>query len=117
MPDYKSLGEVRIIQLISGDYPIVSKSINIPPNQNLVKGAVLGRINGTADYVLSDSSATDGSEKPIGVLAEAVETGEVGAKSVAYLSGQFNPKALSFGPGHTAESSIDGLRKLNIYLV
>ncbi len=116
MPEYKTLGQYEPSNLLAGDFPIVTSTITITAGQSLTRGAVLGRIDDSDEYVLSEATATDGSENPIAILTEDVDSASGEIESVCYLSGQFNSKDLVFGAGHTAESTRHNLRLLNIYL-
>lgn len=116
MPEYKTIAQYTPSNLVAGDFPLVTDSITIALGQNLKEGAVLGQIKANGYYVLSVSTATDGSEVPAAILAEGVDTTMGEIRSVCYLSGQFNAKALSFGAGHTPETTRKNLRLLNIYL-
>ncbi len=116
MPEYKSLGTSISDNLIAGDYPIVTEGIIIATGQNLTRGAVLGREEVSGKYLLSESSATDGSENPVAILAASIDSTNGETESVCYLSGQFNYQALVFGAGLTSESEKHNLRLLNIYI-
>lgn len=71
---------------------------------------------GSGEYKLSAAAATDGSNVPVAILAEDVDTSDGAAEAVVYVSGDFNADAITYGAGHTAASVKDGLRALNIYL-
>lgn len=102
--------------LIAGEFPIITQAIKVASGQVLTRGSVLGQINTSGLYVLSQSGVKDGSEKPSVVLAEDVDASQGEIEAVCYLSGQFNSKALSFGTGHTPEKVMNHLRQFNIYL-
>ena len=108
--------EFKPDNLIAGDFPMVTRSITLAAGQTLTRGAVLGRISVNGQYVLSQAKASDGSETPSVVLAHNIDTTNGESEATCYLSGQFNSDALTFGAGHTPESSIHTLRQLNIYL-
>ncbi|WP_375695652.1 head decoration protein, partial [Bartonella sp. AC66GZZY] len=61
-------------------------------------------------YILSDASATDGSQKPTVILAEPIDTTSGDAEAVVYHSGEFNSNALTYGAGHDATSVWNSLR-------
>lgn len=71
---------------------------------------------GSGKYVLSLAAATDGSEVPVAVLAEDADATSADVTTVAYLTGEFNSTAMTFGTGHTAASVEAGLRDLGIHL-
>lgn len=116
MTEYKTLGQYTPPNLIAGDFPIVTQAVTIAAGQTLSAGAVLGRIQANGRYVLSTATANDGSEAPMVVLAQPINTTNGEEEAVCYLSGQFNTKAVLLGAGHTTESVSHPLRILNIYL-
>lgn len=71
---------------------------------------------GSGSYKKSLAAATDGSQTPVAVLAEDITVGGSDTESVAYVTGHFRSAALTFGAGHTAASTRDGLRALGIHL-
>lgn len=87
---------------------------------NLTRGALLGKIatgqTGAGKYVLSLSTALDGSEVPVAVLAEDTDATSGDKTTVAYLSGEFNTAAMTFGAAHTVASVKDALQARGIYL-
>jgi hypothetical protein len=66
---------------------------------------------------LCTSAATDGSQNPYGILIDAVNASAGNAPGGAYLTGDFNVNAMTFGTGVTPASTIDALRALGIFLV
>ena len=102
--------------LIAGDgMPVVTESIVLDTG-NLSRGAVLGRITASGKYVLSASAASDGSQTPVAILAESTDATGADKTTVAYLTGEFNTAALTFGAGHTAASTRAALRDAGIFL-
>jgi hypothetical protein len=103
-------------KLIAGDFPIRTIDVTIAAGQNLIRGALLGKITASGKYVLSVAAAGDGSQTPVAILAEDVDATAGDKAGIAYISGDFNANELSYGAGHTQESVRPGLRDLNIYL-
>jgi hypothetical protein len=103
-------------QLHAGDFPIRTRDITVLSGQNLTRGALLGKITASGKYVLSLAGAADGSQTPVAILAEDVDATAADKGGIAYISGDFNEDAITYGTGHTADSVRDGLRDLNIYL-
>lgn len=64
-----------------------------------------------------DSTATDGSDKPVGVLTEDIDAGASDMACVYYETGQFNVNALSFGGTDTIDNHRAALRALGIWAV
>lgn len=96
--------------------PAVTESI-VLDDGNLQRGALLGKITASGKYVLSLAAAEDGSQTPVAILADDADATSADVTTVAYISGEFSPGAITFGAGHTAASVKDGLRNLNIYLM
>jgi hypothetical protein len=103
-------------RLHAGDFPIRTLDVTIASGQNLVRGALLGKITASGKYVLSLAAAADGSQTPVAILAEDVDATGGDKSGIVYISGDFNENAITYGTGHTADSVRAGLRDLNIYL-
>jgi hypothetical protein len=102
--------------LHAGDFPIRTAKVTVITGQNLVRGALLGKITASGKVNLSLSAAGDGSQTPYAILAEDIDATAEDKEAVAYISGDFNADAITYGAGHTADSVKDGLRDVNIYL-
>lgn len=102
--------------LHAGDFPIRGRKVTIAAGQNLVRGALLGAITAGGSYTLSAAAAGDGSEVPTAILAEDTDATGGATEAIAYISGDFNEDAITYGAGHTADSVREGLRDLSIFL-
>jgi len=102
--------------LIAGEFPRVARKITVASGANLAAGAVLGKITASGKYLLSASAAVDGSQTPDAILAEDAAAASADVQAAAYFSGEFNELALTFGAGHTADSTRAGLRDNSIFL-
>lgn len=107
-----------VAEIVAGDFPLVTRAVVISSGTAaLTRGAVLGRITTSGEYTLSLSASSDGSQTPIAILAdEEVDATSADVGATVYLTGQFNPAHLTFGTGHTAASTRDGLRDLSIFI-
>lgn len=94
-----------------------SRQITLITGQNLVRGAVLGKITASGKYNLSLSAAGDGSQTPDLILAEDCDATAADKVTVAYDRGDFAESALTLGAAHTADSIREGLRDKGITLV
>lgn len=104
-------------KLLAGDAPLHPYEVTIASGAGvLTRGAVLGKITTGGKCVLVDSTNADGSQAPYGVLAEDVDATSADVITVAYLSGDFNEAALTFGGTDDADTHREALRALNIYL-
>lgn len=105
-------------KLIAGNaHLLVSRSITVISGQNLVRGAVLGKITASGKYNLSLSAAADGSQTPDLILAEDCDASGGDKTALAYSRGDFNANALTLGSAHTAASITEGLRAKGITLI
>ena len=104
------------VEIIAGDYPLITEMVTIAAGQNLAIGSVLGKVTATGKYVLSTSAATDGSQVPSVILSADIDATAADQQEIAYLSGKFLAKNLKFGAGHSAASVRAALRDVNIYI-
>lgn len=105
--------------LLAGEFPLTTKSVVISNGQNLTRGAVLGRVTGSGEYILSLAAAGDGSDAIRAVLAEDVDATGGAQTATAYLTGKFNQNKLTFGAGHDASTvaTQNEMEDRNLYLV
>ncbi|MBX9937111.1 MAG: head decoration protein [Burkholderiaceae bacterium] len=116
--NFQTEGTYTPDSLIAGNaHLLVGRKVTILSGQVLVRGAVLGKITDGGKYQLSASAATDGSETPDLILAEAADATAGDVSALAYERGDFNAGAVTLGTGHTAASIRDGLRAKGITLL
>lgn len=96
---------------------LIDESITLVSGQNLARGALLGKITSGGKYTLSLSGASDGSQTPVAILAEATDASGGDKVTVAYFRGDFDASAVTFGASHTAASTKVALRALGIQLL
>ena len=115
---FKTEGTFTPDTLIVGNaHLLVSRQITLASGQNLPRGAVLGKVTASSKYVLSASAASDGSQTPDLVLAEACDASAGDKTTVAYSRGDFAAGALTLGAAHTASSIAEGLRAKGIVII
>lgn len=103
-------------QLEAGDFPIVMDSGVIAVGQLLSRGAVLGQVTTSGEYVLCKAAAEDGSQSPKVILDQDVDTTD-GAKSAPLrLTGQVLGSQLSLGDGLTLAAAKAALRPLCLFI-
>lgn len=102
--------------LQTGGFPTLKRKITLAQGQNLSRGAVLGRVTADGAYKLSLAAAVDGSEVPRAILDETIDATAAAVEAIVYETGHFVAARLTFGAGHTAVSTRDGLRALGIHL-
>lgn len=71
---------------------------------------------GTEKFLKSLAAAVDGSQVPVGILAQDTDVTAGDKKDAVYFTGEFNENAVIFGAGHTADSTRWALSQKNIYL-
>ena len=113
---FKDQGTYTPDNLLSGEYPRVSRLITIAAGADLKRGAVLGRVTGDGKFKLSSPDNKDGSEVPDAILAENVAAESQEVQAVVYFAGEFNENALVLGKGHTLDAIRPTLRAKNIFL-
>lgn len=96
---------------------LVGRKVTLITGQNLLRGAVLGKITASGKYNLSLSAAVDGSETPDLILAEDTDATAADVEAMAYSRGDFNENSLTIGTAHTADSIREGLRVKGVTLV
>jgi hypothetical protein len=103
-------------QLSAGSFPVVIDVGVIASGHNLKRGAVLGQITASGEYLLSVAAATDGSEAPKVVLEEDVDT-TAGAKAAPIrLTGQVAGSQLTLGAGLTLAKAKADLRQFCLFI-
>ncbi|WP_412460193.1 head decoration protein [Pseudomonas sp. SC11] len=104
------------IELSAGDFPIVMDTAVIAAGQKLARGAVLGQIKASHECLLSKAVAEDGSQVPMAILDQDVDTTD-GPKSVPVrLTGQVLGKHLILGEGWTLAAVKAALRPLCLFI-
>lgn len=92
------------------------RTITLVSGQNLVRGAVLGRITASDKYTKSLSASSDGSEVARCVLAADVNASGGDVDCPAYFEGEFVSEKLDIGTGHSAATLEASFRQNNIPL-
>ena len=109
--------------LIAGDIDIATREITIAESQTIKRGDVL--IKSAGNYSKATAAVADVTfsvdhivpADTVCIASEDVTTGAgETAKSVGYLSGEFNEFAMGFGGASTADDNRDALAARSIYL-
>lgn len=118
MPASFSSSTLTPDRLIAGpQVGVITRKVTLISGQNLVRGAVLGKITASSKYNLSLSAAADGSQTPDLILAEDCDASGGDKEALAYEAGVFNANALTIGTAHTVASIQEGLRAKGIHLI
>jgi len=100
-------------QLIAGDLKLVTRNISVPQQSAVLpRGQVMGIISATGLAVPSVATATDGSQVPAGILADATDATAGQVTAGLYQQGEFNFAALTFDASWGAAGSAAALTKL-----
>jgi hypothetical protein len=105
---------------LAGKEPIFMDVI-LEGGQNLPAGAVLGRISANGKFKLTASAAGDGSQNAIAILSQPVKSYDIDGvtpKDTPFrvvVEGYVNPAALTFGAGHSWDTTKESLRQAGIY--
>lgn len=94
---------------------ITDGTLTLIAGQNLLRGALLGKITATGKLTLSLSASGDGSQNPYCILAENCNA-VADSICAVYLAGEFDANQIIFGTGQTLTNTKDPLRVLGIFL-
>jgi len=104
------------IQLSAGDFPVVMDTGVIAAGQKLLRGAILGQVTETGEYLLCKAAAEDGSQEPSVILDQDVDTTEGVQVAPIRLTGQVLGAQLHLGEGLTLAAAKVALRPLSIFI-
>ncbi|NNM64062.1 MAG: head decoration protein [Burkholderiales bacterium] len=102
-------------QLIAGRFPLVTGNITLAAG-TLQRGAVLGMVTATGNYILSVATATDGSQNPKAILADYADASGGPVTAPVYLTGEFNADKLVFDASWTIATLTPVLRLLSMFV-
>ena len=110
-------GNEVVDNLLVGDFHFTDTE-TLDENQDLERGAVLGRITASGKMILSIDTAVDGSETPEMVLLDDAVTAAAENLNIPVLVfGQVNEEALSFGGAHDKTTVKAPLKANGVYTV
>ncbi len=108
-------GSITPDNLLSGEFPRLSRIVTVMGQATLIAGTVLGKITADGRYRISETASRDGSEQPDAILAEAIDLSHGDVQASVYLTGEFNSNALTLGNGHTLASVTSACRMRSIF--
>jgi hypothetical protein len=94
----------------------LARNMTLKSGQVLTRGAALGRITSGGQVKQLDSTQSDGSQTPYGVLAEDCDATDGDTNCLVYVRGVFNDRSVGFVTGQVAATFYDGFRDVGIYL-
>lgn len=108
-------------QLVLPGKPEARARFQIKGGQGVLKaGTIMGGITAAGDdlgkLVVCTAAANDGSQYPVAILPEDLDTGSADSMHSVYVEGTFNETALTYGTGHTANTVRLHLRTVGILL-
>ena len=113
-------GEYTPQNIIAGNQvALITEGVVLAKGTATLKaGTVIALVTADSTGKAVDSSKTDGTQTPYGILAEDVTLKSSGTiKATVYVSGYFQKDKLVFGGNDTAATHKSALRTLGIYLV
>ena len=102
-------------QLIAGRFPLVTTNITLAAG-TLQRGTVLGQVTATGNYIESVATASDGSQNPVGILADYADASGGAVIAPMYETGEFNQDKLVYDASWTIATLQPKLRPLSIFL-
>ncbi|OUM71463.1 head decoration protein [Pseudomonas caspiana] len=103
-------------QLSAGAFPVMIDTGVIASGQKLNRGAVLGRVTGSGEYLLCKAAATDGSKVPVAILDQSTDTTKGALVAPIRLTGEVLASQLSLGEGLTLAQAKAALRPLCLFV-
>jgi len=113
---YKTEGTYNSPNLIAGNFPRVERKLTVLAGQVLSIGTVLALDAAGKAVPVDSASPTAEIQNPVAILAHDVDTTGADGEAIAYLAGEFNELALTFGGTDTADDHRDAMRPLGFYL-
>jgi hypothetical protein len=102
-------------QLIAGNLKIVSDTVTLGAGV-LARGAVLGIITASGNYINCLKGAADGSQNPVAILADAADASGGAVFAPVYLTGEFNTNAMVIDASWTIAQMKAAIRPQGIFL-
>jgi len=116
MSNPNEIGTHSFDNLSAGCFDVVTGVVTLAASQTLKRGTVLGRLTSDLQAKPVDSSKTDGTQTPYGILLEDTVVGASAVPAPVALTGEFNGAALIFGGTDTVATHQAALRDLSIFV-
>ena len=101
--------------LLAGGTQLVTETATILDGETLALGEIVGKVTATGKLKALNTEASDGTETPYGILAEAASPSGADGTSLVYLKGEFRINAVTSATS-TPAAQKSNLRLLGIYL-
>jgi hypothetical protein len=102
--------------IVADSKDLFAREVTLVSGQNVVRGAVLGKITTGGKYALSLSAGSDGSQTPVAIAAQDVDASGGDKKIQAFFSGDFKASKLTYGTAHTKATVYEALAARGIKL-
>lgn len=104
-------------QLVSGPLQLVTDTGVIAQVDFIhMRGTVMGKVTASGEYTKSVKAATDGSEVPVAILVDNVDTTTSAQRGGVYLMGQFNQNSVIHDDSWSLAELKAALRSYSIFL-
>ncbi|EEQ05174.1 hypothetical protein yberc0001_14880 [Yersinia bercovieri ATCC 43970] len=107
MPDQLISGTLQLVT----DTGVIAQAVAIH-----LRGTVMGKITVSGEYIKSAKDADDGSEVPVAILVDDVDTTATSQRGGLYLMGQFNQNRIIHDASWTLAELKTALRTYSIFL-
>lgn len=105
-------------RLIAGSAELVTNHRTLTGGTRYARGTVMGVVAASGAMTICTTSASDGSETPVAILAADSDCAGGDLPScAAFEKGEFNANAILLGDGWTTDSIYEPLRRAGINLV
>jgi len=101
--------------LFAGDFPRAMRMVTLTGGP-YVRGTLLGNITASNKRTKALAASGDGSQVPESILAVDADGSGADVQAMVYLTGEFNPDAMSIGAGLVLATITESLRKIGIFL-
>jgi hypothetical protein len=102
--------------LIAGEFKIVTDTVTIGSGFTLYRGTVLGLQTSSGNYIPCVKTATDGSQTPVAILADSIDTTAGASTAGIYLTGEFDLNAMTIDVSWTGATIKAALRPSSIFV-
>lgn len=100
---FGAAGSTSNPELFAGSADVTTLPVVFLTGADIAQYSVVGRIAASGKFVLSDPTAVDGSEVPIGIAVESAASASADAVGNIYISGCFNPAVLVWEAGYSTD--------------
>ncbi|MFC4699384.1 head decoration protein [Glaciecola siphonariae] len=90
----------------TGSDQIATTLVTVSSGQNLAKYTPIGQVTSTGEFVASVRTATNGSQNPVYITAQAVDATGGDTAAQVFKAGTFDPEMLAWDASHNAVSKL-----------